>query len=353
MHTRQTDILKLLPEQLAAELQALGEKSFRTNQILSWVYEGYVRGFAEMTNLSAGLRKQLAMRFTIGPGESVKCSRTIHGTTVKFLLTLPDNARVEAVSMREKNRHTACISSQVGCGMGCVFCATGKMGLVRNLTVGEILLQFLEISRTEGKINRIVFMGMGEPLLNLDNVLSAVAAFTDSRRFAVGGRRITISTCGIIPGIRELAKQNIPVRLALSLNSPFQEQREQLMPIAEKYPLADVLNACEDYTRATSRRITLEYVLLKDENTSIRAAREVVKIAARLDGKINLIEYNPIENSPFASPTKDETHRFRDCLEKAGIRVTIRFRRGRDIAAACGQLAGGGELRNTECGLRS
>lgn len=336
-----TDILELSPEQLADALQALGKKSFRVKQILAWLCEGYARDFTEMTNLSAGLRQQLAARFTIGPKQPAETSRTTQGATNKFLFTLPDNARVEAVSLREKNRHTACLSSQAGCGMDCAFCATGKIGLARNLTAGEMLLQFLEISRAEGKINRIVFMGMGEPLLNLDNVLNAIAALTDERRFAIGGRRITLSTCGIIPGIKKLAEQKLSVRLALSLNSPFQEQRRRLMPIAKTYPLADVLSACEDYTRTTNRRFTLEYVLLKDENTSISAARETAKIAARLDGKINLIEYNPIENSPFASPTKEETHRFRDCLEKNGIRVTIRFRRGRDISAACGQLAGG------------
>lgn len=333
------DILDLSPEELTREFEAMRLKPFRARQVLSWVFGRWERDFAKMTDLSAELRRDLADRFRVGAGRVLEVSRTHVGGAAKLLFRMSDGACVEAVSMRDGNRHAACLSSQVGCAMGCAFCATGGMGFQRDLSCGEILLQVLEISRSEGPVNRVVFMGMGEPLLNLANVLRAVEALMDSQRFGLGGRRIAISTCGIVPGIRELACRNVPVRLALSLNSPFQEQRERLMPISKRYPLADLLKACEAYSEKTGRRVTLEYVLLKDENTSSAAAREVARVALRLAGKVNLIEHNPAKGSPFLSPTKEETRRFRDALRRAGVKVTIRFRRGRRIKAGCGQLA--------------
>ena len=340
MQATRTDILELSADELVREVATLGAQSFHSRQIASWVYERFVRDFAGMTNLSADLRRRLAAGFTVGRGEVAAVSRAERGATTKLLFAFPDGARVEAVSMREGSRHTACISCQAGCAMGCAFCATGKMGFRRNLSAGEILVQFLEVSRAEGGADRVVFMGMGEPLLNLENVLRAVACLTDTRCFGLGGRRITISTCGITPGIRALTGSGVSVRWALSLNSPFQEQREGLMPIARKYPLAGVLEACDEYKSVTRRRVTVEYVLLGGVNTSREAARGVAKIARRLESKVNLIEYNPSGGCPFVSPKKEETGRFRGVLEAEGVRVTIRFRRGREIGTGCGQLAG-------------
>ena len=236
-------------------------------------------------------------------------------------------------------RHTVCLSTQVGCAMGCAFCATGTIGFTRNLTVGEMLLQAVEMSRREGRITNAVFMGMGEPLLNLENLLKAVEALADPERFALGTRKITVSTCGIVPGIEALSHAPVTVRLALSLNSPFQEQREQLMPIARRHPLERVLEACDGYAAQTGKRVTVEYVLLRGVNTARAHAKELARIARRLDGKVNLIEYNTVSGASFDSPTSRETLKFREWLEGDGASVTIRFRRGREIAAGCGQLA--------------
>jgi len=334
------DILDLRPGELIAELDRLGAESFRSRQVLEWIFAKGISDFEQMTNLPAQLREELAHKFVVGAGEIVNISRAESGQTAKILFSLRDNAQVEAVSMRDNGRQTACLSSQAGCAMGCAFCATGAMGFQRDLTAGEILLQMFEVSRSQGIVNRVVFMGMGEPLLNLENVLKAIDALMDPERFGLGGRRIAISTCGIVPGIEELARRDVPVRLALSLNSPFQEQREKLMPISKKFPLDTVLKACESYSATTNRRVSLEYVLLENENTSREAAAQVAGIASRLDGKVNLIEYNPVSGSAFASPTREETRQFRDWLKHLGVKVTIRYRRGRSIKAGCGQLAG-------------
>ena len=241
--------------------------------------------------------------------------------------------------MREEGRHSVCLSSQAGCAMGCVFCATGALGLARNLTVGEMLLQAVEISRRDGRMTNVVFMGMGEPLLNLENLIKAIEALADPGRFALGTRKITVSTCGIVPGIEALSRAPVTVRLALSLNSPFQEQREQLMPIARRHPLERVLEACDGYAARTGKRVTVEYVLLRGVNISRAHAGELARIAQRLDGKVNLIEYNAVTGASFDSPSSRETLKFREWLEEDGASVTIRFRRGREIAAGCGQLA--------------
>jgi 23S rRNA (adenine2503-C2)-methyltransferase len=190
-----------------------------------------------------------------------------------------------------------------------------------------------------GRITNAVFMGMGEPLLNLENLLKAIEALADPERFALGTRKITVSTCGIVPGIQALARAPVTVRLALSLNSPFQEQREQLMPIARRHPLERVLEACDGYAAQTGKRVTVEYVLLRGVNTARAHAKELARIANRLDGKVNLIEYNAVSGAPFDSPSSRETLKFREWLEEGGASVTIRFRRGREIAAGCGQLA--------------
>lgn len=333
------DILDLTPAVVMDRLSSLGCKAFRARQVLDWIYDRGVRSFDEMTNLPKDLRVRLAESFCIGSGEVEQVSRAASGKTTKLLFRYGDGECVEAVSMVEGKRHSACLSCQVGCAMGCAFCATGGLGFKRNLTTGEMLQQMLEIARAEGMPNRVVFMGMGEPLLNLPAVLGAVEGLMDEDRFALGGRRITLSTCGITPGILELADRDVPVRLALSLNSASQEQRETLMPIAKKHPIDEVVNACEDYMLRTGRRVLLEYVLLGGVNTSRTAAAALGRLAMRLDAKVNLIQYNPVPGSPYAPPTKEETASFCVGLEKKGVTVIVRYRRGRDIEAGCGQLA--------------
>ncbi len=334
------DLLDLSPSDLDAFVQRLAAAPYRSRQIADWLYRKGETRLDHMTNLGKALRQALRDGARIGGGAEVDVVRSKDGRTAKYLFRFEDSACVEAVSMKEWRRQTVCISSQVGCAMGCRFCATAGMGFVRDLTAGEILLQVATLLREEGAIRNVVFMGMGEPLLNLPRVLRAVDALTDEARFGLGRRRITISTCGIVPGILALAESPNPVRLALSLNAPFDDRRAELMPGARKYPLSDVIGACETFAQKAGQRVTLEYVLFAGVNTDRQSALELARISARLDGKVNLIEYNPAPHAPFASPGPGETQRFRDWLEREGVAVTIRFRRGREIAAGCGQLAG-------------
>ena len=289
------DLLGLSPAELDEFVAKIGQKPYRARQLSSWIYEKAERDFARMSNLPADFRQALARESRVGAGEVETVSSAADGDTTKYLFRFEDGARVEAVSMREGIRHTVCLSTQVGCAMGCAFCATGTLGFTRNLTVGEILLQVVEMARREGRITNAVFMGMGEPLLNLENVLKALQSLADPKRFALGTRKITLSTCGIVPGIEALARAPVTVRLALSLNSPFQDQREQLMPIARQHPLERVLEACDGYAARTGKRVTVEYVLLRDVNTGRPHAKELARIAQRLDGKVNLIEYNAVQ----------------------------------------------------------
>ena len=332
-------LLDMSSDDMCSLVESLGEKPFRAKQLLEWIYRKGETHFEHMTSLSRELREALAEQIRVG-GEVEEVVRTDDGKTAKYLFVYDDGSRVEAVSMHEKNRHTVCLSSQVGCAMGCAFCATAGMGFTRNLTAGEMLLQFLTLQREEGHVNNAVFMGMGEPLLNVSSVVKAIEVLTDPKRIGLGTRRITVSTCGIVPGILALATAPKRVRLALSLNSPFDDQRAELMPIDRKYPLLDVIAACESYAKTAGQRVTVEYVLLGGVNTGPGAAKALALIANTLDKKVNLIEYNPNPGAAFESPSTQETLRFREALEKEGLEVAIRFRRGRKIAAGCGQLAG-------------
>ena len=284
-------LLDMSPDDIGSLVESLGEKPFRAKQLLEWIYRKGETRFEYMTSLSRELRDALAGEIRVG-GEVEEVVRTDDGKTAKYLFVYDDGSHVEAVSMHEKNRHTVCLSSQVGCAMGCAFCATAGMGFTRNLTAGEMLLQFLTIQREEGHVNNAVFMGMGEPLLNVSSVVKAIEALTDPKRIGLGTRRITISTCGIVPGILALATAPKRVRLALSLNSPFDDQRAELMPIDRKYPLLDVIAACESYAKTAGQRVTVEYVLLGGVNTGPGAAKA---LAAAYDGDQDL--------AFFADPT--------------------------------------------------
>jgi len=339
MPPRHKFITEVSPDDLAAWFAENGHPRYRCKQLLDWIYVKRVASFDAMGNLPAALRASLTETFQICCLEEVGRACSADGETDKFVFQLVDGHRIESVLMRGRKRATFCISTQVGCGMGCRICATGVGGLKRNLRVGEILDQVLTLARTAGEIGNVVFMGMGEPLANLANLLPALDALVDKQRFALGARRITVSTAGLVPGIRKLAQAAVQPNLALSLNSPFDKQRNSIMPINRKHPLANVVDACEEYGEKTGRRIALEYVMLAGENTSMEAACEVARIARRLSALVNLIAFNPVPGSRYVSPKSNEIFAFRKILEERGINVTQRFRRGRDIGAGCGQLA--------------
>lgn len=332
-------ILEMTPDRLLRWFEEHDEPSYRLDQLLNWVYGKFAGSFEEMTNLSKDLRAELAESFAIGGPEMEERVFSEDGQTEKFAFRLADGAPVESVAMGSEKGYTYCISSQSGCPLECAFCATGAMGFGRNLEMHEILGQVLAMARAKGALGNIVLMGMGEPLLNMDAVMPALEALTDERRFALGTRRITVSTAGVTPGIERLSQSPARPNLALSLNSPFERQRSELMPVNEKYPLDEVLAACERYAERTGRRLMIEYVLLGGVNTSKKAAQGVAGIARRLDAMVNLIPFNPVEEHELRGPDRAEIKRFRETLEARGVTVTQRYRRGRDIAAACGQLA--------------
>jgi 23S rRNA (adenine2503-C2)-methyltransferase len=333
-------ILETPPQALADWFEAASEPPYRLKQLLEWVYGKRAESFDQMSNLPLSLRRRLAEAFTFGGMREVDRLRSHDGCTMKFLFQLDDGERIESVWMAQDGHCTFCISTQAGCALKCAFCATGAGGFARNLGASEILGQVAAIARATGGLGNIVFMGMGEPLLNLEGVIPAIEALTDESRFALGARRITVSTAGIVPGIRRLAASGLRPNLALSLNSPFQEQREKLMPVAKRFPLDELLAACADYSQRTGRRLMLEYVLLGGVNASEEAARRLASIARNLGAIVNIIEFNAVEGCGFKPPTREESNRFRAELRRSGVNFRQRYKRGRDIAAGCGQLKG-------------
>ena len=321
--------LALLDDRLAA----LGEPRFRSRQVWAWAARG-AGGYDEMTDLPAALRGRLADEV---PFSSLTLDREAHSRdgTVKALFRTHDGRPVEAVLMRYKDgRHSLCLSSQSGCPLTCTFCATGAMTFGRNLTAGEILDQALHFRRTE-PVDHAVFMGMGEPMMNLDHVLAACARLPD---LGISSRRTAISTVGWIPGIERLAASELPLRLALSLHAPDDALRTQLMPVNERYPLADVLAACAAFYERKRRRIFVEYVMLAGVNDRYAQALQLAELLDRRIYKVNLIPYNPTD-SAYAGSSREAIAAFRAVLEEHGIEATVRLTRGRDIDAACGQLA--------------
>lgn len=325
-------------EQIADDLKA---SKFRARQIHNWIYLKSVSSIDEMTDLSKDFREKLSGIAQVS-NIKIKTKQVSQDGTIKYLIEYPDGNCVETVLMRFDNRAnlTACVSSQVGCPVNCAFCATGKRGFVRNLSPAEIVEQVLTIQRDTGlKITNVVFMGQGEPLLNLDNVLKALEIFNED--FQIGARRITISTSGIIPKINKLAGIDLQSTLALSLHAPISEIRKQIMPIENKYPLSELKKTLKNYVAKTGRRITIEYVLIKDLNDTIGMAQKTAEFLKDIKCNINLIPYNPIGDSPFEKPTNSSVMKFKYVLEHSGKKVTVRLERGADIDAACGQLTGG------------
>jgi len=334
------DIKELSLEELEVKLASLGSPKYHAKQIFNWIYQKGAFEFSSMSDLPQALRVTLADSFYILGLELAELQKSTDGTA-KFLFKLKDNSLIEAVSIPAGERLTGCISSQVGCKFACRFCASGLKGFKRNLSAGEILDEALYLknnSRNE-PLTHIVFMGTGEPLDNYENVLKAIRVINNPDAFNIGARRLTISTCGIIPGIKRLQDEDLQVELSISLHSADDRLRSEIMPVNKKYPLAGLIKCCHEYIAKTNRQITFEYILIKGLNADKESAQ---KLAGLLKGlrlaKVNLITANPIPELKITPPEKAEIDSFKERLFKAGINVTLRRERGQDISAACGQL---------------
>lgn len=341
---RRTDLLGIppgaLPEALGPVLAEAGEPAYRARQIAAWMYERCATDFEAMTNLPSGLRAMLADRFSLSPLELAFEARSGDGT-VKHLWRLRDGEQIESVLIPAADRVTLCLSSQAGCALGCTFCATGDFGFRRQLSVAEITAQYrdsdLIARRVFGRrIGNVVYMGMGEPMANLESVSGSLTALHAG--FGLGARRITVSTVGLIPGIQALAERTEPFRLAVSLHAPEHELRLRLVPVERRYPLPDLFRALHDYQEAKGRRITFEYTLIHELNDSTELARSLVDLVEGLDAFVNLIPYNPIPGRDWRPSDPERMAAFLQVLDAHEVPAAVRQPRGRDIAAACGQL---------------
>ena len=333
------DIKSQNQKELEEFLVSLGEKSFRAKQIYGWLHVKHVSSFEEMTDISKKLKEKLINTCQLTSLKQVQVQTSKQDGTRKYLFALADGNMVESVLMRYRHGNSVCISSQVGCRMGCRFCASTLEGLERNLTAAEMLEQIYRIQALTGeRISHIVVMGSGEPFDNYEALLRFLRMISDERGLHISLRNITVSTCGMVPGIRRFAEEGLPVTLALSLHAPNDEVRQKLMPIARSYPLSAVLDACREYFEKTGRRLTFEYSLVKGVNDNPKEARALAALLKGMHGHVNLIPVNPVKERACARPDKKAIQEFRVILEKAGIAVTIRREMGRDIQGACGQL---------------
>lgn len=317
-----------------------GEKTFRAGQVWKWVYQRRAESFAQMTDLPQGLRERLDSHFMLFNCEIAKHQSSKDGTE-KFLIRLADGGEVECVLLREEDRRSICISSQVGCAMGCVFCASGLDGVERNLTRGEIVEQMLRLQHLlprEERLSHIVMMGMGEPLANLQRVLGALDVAKSPEGLGISPRRITISTVGLPAAIDKLAQHAVPYNLAVSLHAPNDPLRDKLVPVNRKIGLDAVMKAADRYFDASGRRLTFEYVLLGDENDSQTCAEQLARLMRGRPVMLNIIPYNPVAGLPYKTPSTASIRHFREVLERHGVNVNFRVRKGGEIDAACGQL---------------
>lgn len=330
-------------DELKIWMEQNGEKPFRAAQVFDWIYAKDAPAFEAMTNLGKETRAKLAAHFSFPVLRHLQTLESEDGETLKFLWELPDKKRVESVLILSGDRRTVCISCQVGCPARCAFCASGREGLMRNLSAAEIVEQVLHINRIlKGKgerVSHLVFMGMGEPMENYEAVVRAIQLFHDPAAFNISQRRITVSTVGVVEGIHRLAKEELKVNLVLSLHAPNQHIRKKIIPYARKYPLEEILLAMEGYARDTKRDITYEYTLLAGINDKPQHAEELAHLLMGKQCTVNLIPYNPIDGLHLQRPQRSEIEAFRSTLEGAGINTTWRYTKGKDIAAACGQLA--------------
>lgn len=389
------NIYDLSPERLAAAMVEWGEPAFRAKQVLHWLYKELVIGFDAMTNLPQALRLRLEETYRLGSAELVTQKMSTDGWTRKVLLKMKDGSTVESVLMLYYDRATVCVSSQVGCAMGCSFCATGQMGFTRNLSAGEILEQVLWFNRwllehphravvsgdarprysgdrkphgararsyrTQGKeeldlwhvnqdeqpqrapneisaVTNIVFMGMGEPLVNYTNLWGAIRVLNSPQGIGLGARRMTVSTVGVVPQIRRMAQEEIAVNLAVSLHAPNDELRSQLVPMNSRFNIEELMSACREYIEAAKRRITFEYVLIKDVNDGLHLAHQLAGLLKGMLCHVNLIPLNPVPGTDMLATSREQVFAFQKIVQDAGIWTTVRIERGQDIAAACGQL---------------
>ena len=325
-------------DDLKNELISLGEKPFRAEQIFKWIYQENVTSFDDMTNLSLDLREKLKQNHSLCIYNVLKKQVASDGT-IKYLFDVLDGNAIETVLMKYHHGYSLCVSSQIGCRMGCKFCASTGIAFVRSLSSGEIVEQLLAVERDENiKISNIVFMGIGEPLDNYDNVINAIRIINNPKGINIGARHISVSTSGIVPNIYRLAEENIQCTLSISLHATTDEKRSKMMPINNKYNLEELLQACKDYIAKTNRRVSFEYALAKDNNDNLEDAKELVHLLKGMLCHVNLIPINKIENGEFTKSSNENILKFRDYLNDHGIVATVRRELGSDIDAACGQL---------------
>ena len=325
-------------EELKEELKGIGEKPFRAEQIFKWLYQDKVKSFDDMTNLSLELREKLKENYTICNFKILKKQESSDGTQ-KYLFDVLDGNAIETVLMSYHHGYSICVSSQIGCKMGCKFCASTGIKFVRSLTSGEIVEQILAVEQDENiRISNIVFMGIGEPLDNFDNVINAVKIINNPKGLNIGARHISISTSGLVPMIYKLAEQNTQCTLSISLHATTNEKRSSMMPVNNAYNIEELIQACKDYIKVTNRRISFEYALAKDNNDNLEDAKRLVKLLKGMLCHVNLIPINKIENGEYTKSSNENIIKFRDYLNDHGIVATIRRELGSDIDAACGQL---------------
>jgi len=345
----QTDKMNLLDLDRAAMetfFTRIGEKAFRASQVMKWIHQHRVTDINEMTNLSKSLREKLLMKVEIRLPEVVVDQKSEDGTR-KWLLQLDSGNSIETVFIPDGSRGTLCVSSQIGCALECSFCATGRQGFNRNLSTGEIISQVLVANHALGfdkdgerVVTNVVMMGMGEPLLNFDNVVAAMNIMMDDYAYGISKRRVTLSTAGVVPALERL-RDTIDVSLALSLHAPNNELRDVLVPLNKKYPIKETLAVCKKYFEGKKHRyLTVEYVMLKDVNDKPEYARQLVKLLKDIPSKVNLIPFNPFDDTQYERSSQTVINKFRDILVKSGLITITRKTRGDDIDAACGQLAG-------------
>ena len=326
-------------EDLKQELTQLGEKPFRAEQIFKWIFQEHITSFDEMTNISLELREKLKKEYSLHTFKILKKQISAQDETKKYLFDVLDGNAIESVLMKYHHGYTICVSSQIGCKMGCKFCASTGIKFERSLTSGEIVEQILAVERDENiKISNVVFMGIGEPLDNYDNVINAIHIINNPKGINMGARHISVSTSGLVPRIYDLAQENIPCTLSISLHAATNEQRSSMMPVNNLYHIEELLEACKYYISKTNRRISFEYALAKDNNDNIEDAKRLVKLLHGMLCHVNLIPINKIENGKYSKSSMESIIAFRDYLNSKGIVATIRRELGSDIDAACGQL---------------
>lgn len=336
-----TNVLDLTSEELRKKfLEELGTESYRADQVQQWIYEKGVYDFERMTNLPLGLRQKLKDHFLIQMPQRAESQKSEDGKSIKLLLKLENGDFVETVYLSDRTRRTVCVSSQVGCKFHCAFCASGQEGFFRNLTMGEIVSQVLlacDLS-PDRKITNIVFMGIGEPFDNYKELLRSVRMLNSKSAFGIGARKMTISTCGIVPKIEALSAEGLQVELSVSLHGPSDRVRGAVMPVNKAYPVRTLIEACRRYAEKTKRAVTFEYILIKGVNASEKEAEQLATLLAGMLCKVNLIPYNPIREFQHEAPSYGEIVGFQKVLQRRRIKTTVRFSKGMDIQAACGQL---------------